>query len=614
VAVAQIESVAVEPYEDGVSFGDVGPYEVVRAVLRYAVDPATDASRRIADLDRAPCDPSGLVGFESDLVVVRPVDPNAGNRGLLYSVANRGSVASLPLSLGAFTVPGASDHIEPGDGFLLQRGYTVAWSGWQWDVVRGPGMVGLVAPEALDDDGAPIAGPVRVRVQPATATETVRLAGLALDPSLAPPLPYPPADLDATDAVLTVRDRPDGTASPIDRASWRFVDPDHIGLDGGFDAGRIYEVVYRTARCPIAGAGFLAVRDAVSWLRHASETDGNPAAGRVDIALATGASQSGRFLRHFLSDGMNVDEDGRRVFDGVHIHIAGGRRGEFNSRYAQPGVIWRGPGDVAPYSTNALLERQRAVGGVPKVIATNSAAEYWRGDAWLAHGDCPSRTDVEDAPDVRHYLLAGVDHVGELGALMPGMFPAANPANGLSAAAPERALFVALEEWVRDDTAPPPSRVPRLDDGTAVDRADALARFATRPDACTPTSDALPIGSGAASAAIVSALDDFGNEVAGVRLPHLVEPVATYTGWNVRPPIDGLPDLMPDFLGSRLACGGLPVHERYADRADYEARVWDATRELVADRFLLPEDVDLVTADAVRRYPESPTGGETGRR
>ena len=417
---------------------------------------------------------------------MRPVDPSAGNRGLLYTVANRGSAASLPLSIGAFAVPGASARIEPGDGFLLRRGYTVAWSGWQWDVDRRPGLVGLAAPEALDDDGVPIAGPVRVRVQPATASDTVRLAGLSFDPKLAPPLPYPPADLDATDAVLTVQDRPDGDSSPIDRASWRFVDSDHIALDGGFEAGRIYEVVYRTARCPIAGTGFLAVRDAVSWLRHASAADGNPAAGRVDVALATGASQSGRFLRHFLSDGMNVDENGRRVFDGVHIHIAGGRRGEFNSRYAQPGVIARGPGDAPPYRTNALLDRQRAVGGVPKVIATNSAAEYWRGDAWLAHGDGLTRTDVEDAPDVRHYLLAGVDHLGELGALMLGPVPMVNPPNGLSAAAPERALFVALEQWVRDGTAPPPSRVPRLDDGTAVDRADALAQFAARPAMCRP--------------------------------------------------------------------------------------------------------------------------------
>ena len=175
----------------------------------------------------------------------------------------------------------------------------------------------------------------------------------------------------------------------------------------------------------MVGAGFLAVRDAASWLRRAGASGGNPLAGRVDFALATGASQSGRFLRHFLSEGMNVDEDANLVFDGVHVHIAGGRRGEFNSRYGQPGVIWRGPGDVPPYTTNGLLERQRAVGGVPKVVATNSAAEYWRGDAWLAHGDATTRTDVDDAADVRHYLLAGVDHLGELGGLMAGMIPAA---------------------------------------------------------------------------------------------------------------------------------------------------------------------------------------------
>lgn len=598
----------VEPYEEGTSFGDAGAYEAVRAVLRYAVDPATDASLRIVDLDRALRDANGLVTFESDLVVLRPVDPDAGNRGLLYSVANRGSVPSLPLSVGAFAIPGLSDRIEPGDGFLLRRGYTVAWSGWQWDIVRRAGMVGVAAPEALGDDDRPITGPVRVRVQPPTAAGTVRLAGLALDPNLAPPLPYRPADLADPHATFTVQDAPEDRGTPIERGSWRFTDAEHIALDGGFEAGRIYEVVYRTARCPVVGVGFLAVRDAVSWLRRADASDGNPVAGRVDFTLATGASQSGRFLRHFLSEGMNVDENGNAVFDGVHVHIAGGRRGEFNCRYGQPGVIWRGPGDVAPFTTNALLERQRAVGGMPKVVATNSAAEYWRGDAWLAHGNAVARTDVDDAPGVRHYLLAGVDHLGEIGAFAAAMIPAVNPPNGLSAVGPERAIFVALERWVRDDVEPPPSRVPRLDDGTAIDRAEALARFAARPGVYTPTPDALPGGGDDASAVIVSALDEHGNEIAGVRLPQLVEPVAAYTGWNVRPSIDGLPDLMPDFIGSRLPCTGPPPEQRYTDHADYEARVREAAGELVVERFLLPEDVDLVVGDALHRYDETVAG------
>src|SRR5262249_48331949 len=143
MAVCAIDSIAVAPYEDGEPYGDTGPYEVVRGTLRFAVDPDDTSSRRVVDLDRAPRHDNGHVTFVADLVVVCPTDPRAGNRGLLYSVANRGAVSSLPLSAGAFAMPGASDRIHPGDGFALRRGYCVAWTGWQWDVVRRPGMIGV---------------------------------------------------------------------------------------------------------------------------------------------------------------------------------------------------------------------------------------------------------------------------------------------------------------------------------------------------------------------------------------------------------------------------------------------------------------------------------------
>jgi hypothetical protein len=607
MAVCGIESVRFTPYEDGASFGDTGRYEVVRAVLRYAVDPTAVENALVVDLEHAPRDLSGHVTFESDLVVLRPVDPAAGNRALLYSVANRGSAPSVPLSTGAFAVPGLSDRIEPGDAWPLRRGYAVAWSGWQWDVVRGPGMVGLAAPEAVDGGGRPFEGAVRVRVEPPADAAIVRLAGLALDPDRAPPLPYPPADLADVRSVLTVQDRPDQNGTVVDRGRWRFVDAEHVALDGGFEAGRIYEVTYRTARCPVVGCGFLGVRDAVSWLRRAGDEEGNPLAGRVDLAFATGASQSGRFLRHFLSDGMNLDEDGREVFDGVHVHIAGGRRGEFNVRYGQPGVIWRGPGDVPPYSTNALLDRQRPRRDTPKVVATNSAAEYWRGDAWLAHGDGVNRRDVDDAPEVRHFLLSGVDHLGEMGAFVAGMMPAVNAPSGLGAIAPERAIFAALDAWVRDGVEPPPSRVPRVDDGTAIDRADALAWFAARGHP-VPDDAALPVGRGEASVALVSALDDSGNETAGVRLPQLVEPVATYTGWNVRPPIADRPDLAPHFLGSRFPVARAAIERRYPDRGRYETRARAAAERLVAERLLLAHDLELVVQAALAAYDESVGG------
>jgi hypothetical protein len=609
MAVRAIESVTVEPYEDGATFGATGAYEVVRARLRYVVDPAVDdaARERIVDFGRARRDEQGLVEFEGDLVVLRPIDPARGNRAVVYSVANRGSV-TMPMSVGAVAIPGLSDRIVPGDAWALRRGYAIAWSGWQWDVVRRGGMIGLAAPDALGDDGRALAGDVRVRFQVPADADTARLGGLALDPANAPPLPYPPDGLDQPDARLTVRDRPDEGETPIERGRWRFVDADAVAIDGGFGAGRIYDVTYRTARCPVVGAGLVAVRDAVSWLRHAPEGEGNPVAGRVDRVLATGSSQSGRFLRQFLLDGLNADERRRPVFDGVHVHIAGGRRGEFNVRYGQPGVIWRGASDVPPYATNQLLDRARATGTVPLVVCTNTAAEYWRGDAWLAHGDGNGRADVDDAAEVRHYLISGADHIGRLAELAGAMFPHVNEPNAMDAVPAERAVFAALDTWVRDGVGPPPSCVPRLDDGTAVDRAAALAAFAARGDACTPDADALPIGRSAAATAVVSALDADGNEVAGIRLPQVAVPAAVYTGWNVRPPIPGRPDLMPDFIGSRLPLPLPAVADRHGDRADYEAAVRAAADRLVAARQLLTDDVDLVTADAMRAYDQTQTG------
>jgi Alpha/beta hydrolase domain len=171
--------------------------------------------------------------------------------------------------------------------------------------------------------------------------------------------------------------------------------------------------------------------------------------------------------------------------------------------------------------------------------------------------------------------------------------------------APERALVVALEQWVRDGTPPPPSCVPRVDQGTAVDRARVIDRFRTRAGVATPTVDALPAGPGVARTALVSAVDDDGNEIAGVRLPALVEPVAAYTGWNVRLPIPGRPDLVPDFLGSRLPFAVDRITERYASRDEYERRARAAADELVGRRLLLPDDVDLVVRAAVRAYEQS---------
>jgi hypothetical protein len=370
-------------------------------------------------------------------------------------------------------------------------------------------------------------------------------------------------------------------------------------LDGGFQPFHWYELVYRSAFAPVVGAGLIAVRDFGSWLRRSNEG-----------VFSFGVSQAGRFLRQFLHDGLNLDETGAAVFDGVLAHIASARRGEFNCRYGQPSLTHPlNPGYGPPYETTALLRRQRQAGGVPKLMLTNSAWEYWRGDGALVHQDAGTGEDLPDDPDGRAYLLAGTDHLGAVP--IKDFLPGANPKHTLDATPVVRALFLDLEAWACDGVAPPPSMVPRRADGTAVAREDVLGCFAgvARPDPAhlpwtpliDPTSTSWPLELGAPRVALVSAVDEGGNEVAGIRLPAVAVPVAAFTGWNPRVPVDGLPDVLYEFLGSRLPLqsAGAPMA-----RPAYEAAVQRAAQALVDARVLLAVDVRRVSDEAMRLYDE----------
>jgi len=401
------------------------------------------------------------------------------------------------------------------------------------------------------------------------------------------------------DAVLTMRTSPDGPRTVVPRSSWRFPDATHVAVDGGFQPFHWYELVYRTTRCPVAGTGLLAVRDFVSHLR----------AQGFDHAFAYGVSQSGRFLRQLLWEGLNVDEHGRVVFDGVLAHIASSRQGEFNHRYAQPSLTHPiGFSNRPPFGTTSLLARQRAIGGVPKLMLTNTAWEYWRGDGALVHVDPVTGDDLPDDADARAYLLAGHDHLGAMP--MKDAMPGANAVHRLDPTPVLRALFGALVRWAVNGIEPPPSAVPRTSDGTAVTREHVLARFlhAARPDPAMlnvtreidlgPDAEGgvgrWPLHLGNAFVGLVSDVDDDGNEVAGIRVPAVAAPLAAYTGWNPRRPVDGLPDVLYEFLGSRLE-----ISPKYADAGARHAAARAAADALVADGFLLPDDVELTIAPDV---------------
>jgi hypothetical protein len=424
----------------------------------------------------------------------------------------------------------------------------------------------------------------------------------------------------------------------VPRQRWRVIDNGRaITRDGGFAAGRIYELVYRATDPAVVGLGLAAIRDTMALARYDEEC---PFA--VERGFALGISQTGRFLRHFLYQGFNTDERGRKVFDGLLVNTAGAGRGSFNHRFGQPSrdahrySAFFYPTDLYPFSGRAqrdpitgrregLLDRVRAAGHAPRVFYSNTGYEYWGRAASLLHTSLDGSADVEPLPSVRIYHLASCQHFPipfdtDRFESLPGADGfRGNPIDFLTIG---RALVAAMQEWIEKDIPPPPSAYPRIDDGTLVPidsvgfpsipgiafprviheayRADYGPRFATG------IVDRQPPVLGPAFPSLVSQVDGDGNEVAGIRPVEVQVPLATYTPWHVRERLAGGNGELTDFWGTFLPLPrngqerqerGDPrasIAERYNSREVYLAAVEKAAQAAVQQCHLLEEDVPRV--------------------
>jgi len=635
-AEARVVRLSVERREavaGGQAFGAAGAYEKVVGTVEIALAPALRQNRAIVDLALAPRDSRGEVRFTADFYVLRPVDMARGNGRLYVEVPNRGGKGVLGRLQYADATLDPSSAADFGDGWLLRQGFAIAWIGWQWDAPERPGALRLRAPVATDR-GRPITGLVRAVVIADAREATAPLGDRGHTA-------YPAAFPDGPDGALYVRDHALDAPRLLPRASWRFADATTVALDGGFDPGRIYEVVYRSRDPRVAGCGFAATRDLVSYFKNETGP-ATPLAG-VRLAIGHGISQSGRFLRHFLFEGFNEDESGRRVFEGVFVDVAGAGRGDFNRRFAQPSRDGHQHWNVH-YATDAfpftdlpevdpatgesrgLLDRAAATGTVPKIVHSFGAYEYWNRAASLVTTDAAGAKDAALPPTSRVYFVASAQHG-------PGRIPpAAAGSEGALATNPNdyrpalRALVHALDLWVADGVEPPASLYPRLDDGTLA--TPAKAGWPALPGVRFPTvrnepprldfgpgwphgvSTVEPPGLGPVFPALVPAVDADGNDRAGIRLPEIAVPLATQTGWNWRAPGKDASDALAAYVGASVPfartkaereAAGDPrpsIEERYAGREDYLARTRRAADALVAQRLLLAEDVPRVVERA----------------
>jgi len=622
---------------EGKPFGLAGPYEKIVGSVHYAVRPDHPSNRAVVDLDRAPVNAAGEVEFSADVYILRPQDPARGNGSLFLEIPNRGGKGMLSLLDGAEGSLDPTTEAQFGDGFLLRRGFTLAWIGWQFDTREEPGLMRLHAPLAAGVRGlvrSDFVVPEPTRFQPLGHVIVGRIGGTE----------YAVADPADARNVLTVRDRPNAPRETVPRDRWSFVRDagriTGIELAEGFQPGRIYELIYAAADPAVVGLGLVAARDLAAYVKHDEH-----AVAPVERAIVFGISQSGRYLRHFLYQGFNTDEQGRPAFDGVMSHVAGAGRGSFNHRFAQPSRDGQPmealfyPTDLYPFTdlaytdpvtgrSEGLLDRAVRDGVAPRIFYTNTSYEYWGRAGSLIHTTPDGRADGALPDNVRIYHLAGLQHFPR--PLPPRRLQIPHilarwPMNPNPSAPTMRALLVAMQDWVTGRAAPPASRYPRLDDGTLVPFETVREKFPAIPAVELPrdvhTAYRMDFGPEWRDRGIISEhpprvgqpfpvfvpdVDADGNDRDGIRIPQIEVPVATYTPWNLRDPSIGAPTERVSFLGSyfpfaataearRQAGDPRPsLEERYASFDAYLGRYAAAALRLLDQRFLLPEDLAAV--------------------
>ena len=638
--VTEIHVAAVEPFADGAAYGATGAYERVRGTFKGELDPADARNKVIVNLDRAPRNARGLVEYEADFFLLRPADAARGNRKIIYDVTNRGRkfiharlMDAKPASVAATNDPKTADHA--GTGLFFRMGYTLAWSGWDSEAPRSNNGMAM-KPVIATDNGKPIVRVIRdelvsgtrSRVDPPKPGEPPKKQVLKLS--------YDAATLDQSQAKLTARRNETDPRVEIPASGWAYAGPRAIELlPAGTqpEPGTLYEFHYPARDPRVLGIGMAATRDLISFLRYeTTDTKGaaNPARPGIRLALAFGISQSGRFLRDYVKDGFNQDESTRKVFDGMLAHTAGVGGVFLNAEFAQPNRTVTQhedhtmPENVFPFSTALMVDPVtnragallRGDGFDPLWMESNTSTEYWQKGASLLVTDPFGNGDVALPPNARGYLIAGTQHGGAAWMTStPGS--CVNPRNPHSPAPALRALLVALDEWASDGKAPPPSMTPSLKEKTFT-TPDAL-RFPAIPgiavarrvntigvlkDWIKPDMDmSRPYRT------FVTQVDADGNEIAGIRLPDIAVPLATYTGWNYyKAPFpegelcdrDGTYKPFAATRAERQAANDprRSLAERYGDHAGYVKQVEEAAARLVAARLLLSEDAERLIARA----------------
>ncbi len=663
--VTRITITKASPAFQGQTFGKTGAYELIRGTATGELDPADRRNAVITDMQFAPRNANGKVAYTATFSLLKPIDVSKASGVMVYDVTNRGNVrfAGRFTKFVLATAPADPDALDPGDGSLYRAGYIVLASGWQGDLPIDPAAKreGIDVPVARNPDGSSITSPVVVRFAAGAPGNTVVPFSGNVNTLSLPGYGRTPASLDTSKATLVSKTSEtqsgvSGGVVNIPAAEWAFADcrttpfpgkpdPSRICLKSGFDPALLYQLVY-TAKDPLVlGVGLAALRDVVSFFRRESKDDAgaaNPIAGRVSNVIGYGISQPARLMRDFINLGFNEDESGKIVWDGAYLD-ASGASGQFNIRFAQPGNIAglydpvaEGPSWWEDYADKVrerpawgLLHRCRAGNTCPKIMEIEGGADFFYVKGSLGIAGTTGKDDIPLPANVRRYYMASTNHSGGVDNFDVEQPPVAGcmlPANPLPWFETERALLVAMTDWVGKNTLPPPSAYPRVKDGTLVPATAAAIGWPAIPGAPTPDGvmnsvldydfgphfnyndhsgviDKVPPPVKQVIPTLAAKVDADGNEIAGVRPLLLQVPLGTYTGWN--PVSSGVlkgqecqlqASTIPfaKTKAERMAKGDPrpSLEERYGSLLNYYSLAVQAANKIVAQRLMLPEDAD----------------------
>jgi hypothetical protein len=636
--VTQIVIKTVEsPAFGGKSFGTVGQYERISGQVIGEVDPSDPRNAVIVDVGLAPKNPNGTVGYSTDFQILRPIDGSKGNGRLLYEIGNRGRTFVLQILNDSRAGNDLDSAGDAGNGFLMRQGYALVESGWDLQQPAGK-LFSIKVPVAKNPDGSTITG---------LATEE-----FVIDKGETPDrrrLNYPAATPDKSKASLTVRKNYADQPIPVPESEWDYADEKltfvklatgKFGGPGSFGETALYEFTYMARDPQVVGLGFAAIRDIATFLREAKTDDkgvANPLAGDVRYAYSFCSSQPCRGMHDFVMLGFNqaegrADASAAKVFDGILDWKAGPGGIFMNYRFGQPARTHRQhigrwtPEFQFPFADVKLTDpvtgktdyRQRRCEEsktCPKIFDAMSSNEYWNKANSMLHTDSNGH-DLPGVDNVRYYLFASFPHGGGAPGAGPGI--CAQPRNTIRPNQTLRALLTDLDAWVTEGVPPPADRLPRVADGTlAAPLPQNAMGFPQIPgvlyNGMHHTGDLFDFGKdfdhgmlsvlpprlvGTPYPVSVPKTDADGNDIAGVRIPDVAVPLATYTGWALRADghdgcdAAGQKIAFAKTKAERLAAGDprLSLEERYPDHAAYVTAVTRVVQELKAQRFLLDED------------------------